>query len=83
MFESTAQAVAGKYYQIRYKATCADDGYEAQGVAHIGITDLCAEVNCPSTQGCDPCDGICKDACADLAAGDTNATTTGNNITVQ
>jgi hypothetical protein len=82
MFESTADAKAGEYYKIRYKATCSD-GFEVQGVAHIGITDLCAEVSCSSTQVCDECTGNCVDGCADLAAGNTNAKTTGTNITVQ
>ena len=83
MFESTADAVAGQYYKIRYKATCADTGYEAQGVAHIGITDLCAEVTCPSGQVCNPCDGTCEDACADLEASTTSAKNTGTNIIVE
>lgn len=70
MFESTTDCVPGEYYKIRYKATCPSSGFEVQGVAHIGITDLCSDANCGENEVCDPCTGECNLVCVDISAED-------------
>lgn len=57
-FTSTA-AVGGQYYNIRFKATCAETGYVVQGVACIGVQNMCIGVVCITGEICDNCTGIC------------------------
>lgn len=66
---TTQAAKEGKIYKIRYGVYCDAKGLSDSGEVWVVIRDLCATVDCSSSQVCGRCTGTCTTAEVDISSG--------------